>query len=61
MVGSCSDYAMLSIEACCCLGLAGGFASGYLHATATEAGHATTHAWAEIYLGGKVSILRPAW
>lgn len=50
--GSCRDYATLFIEACRCLGLAGRFVSGYLHAPATEAGNATTHAWAEIYLPG---------
>ena len=50
--GSCRDYATLFIEACRNLGLAGRFVSGYLHAPATEAGNATTHAWAEIYLPG---------
>jgi transglutaminase-like putative cysteine protease len=50
--GSCRDYATLFIEACRCLGLAGRFVSGYLHAPATEAGHASTHAWAEIFLPG---------
>ena len=50
--GSCRDYATLFIEACRCLGLASRFVSGYLHAPATEAGNATTHAWAEIYLPG---------
>ena len=50
--GSCRDYATLFIEACRCLGLASRFVSGYLHAAATEAGNATTHAWAEIYLPG---------
>jgi len=50
--GSCRDYATLFIEACRCLGLAGRFVSGYLHAPTTEAGHASTHAWAEIYLPG---------
>ncbi len=50
--GSCRDYATLFIEACRCLGLASRFVSGYLHAPATEAGHASTHAWAEIYLPG---------
>jgi transglutaminase-like putative cysteine protease len=51
--GSCRDYATLFIEACRCLGLASRFVSGYLHAPATEAGNATTHAWAEVYLPGK--------
>lgn len=50
--GSCRDYATLFIEACRCLGLASRFVSGYLHDPATEAGNATTHAWAEIYLPG---------
>jgi transglutaminase-like putative cysteine protease len=50
--GSCRDYATLFIEACRCLGLASRFVSGYLHSPATEAGNATTHAWAEIYLPG---------
>lgn len=48
--GSCRDYAMLFIEACRVLGLASRIVSGYLHAPATEAGNATTHAWAEVYL-----------
>jgi transglutaminase-like putative cysteine protease len=50
--GSCRDYATLLIEACRCLGLASRFVSGYLHAPATEAGNATTHAWVEVYLPG---------
>ncbi len=50
--GSCRDYATLFIEACRLLGLASRFVSGYLHAPATEAGNATTHAWAEVYLPG---------
>jgi transglutaminase-like putative cysteine protease len=50
--GSCRDYATLFIEACRHLGLASRFVSGYLHAPATEAGNATTHAWAEVYLPG---------
>lgn len=50
--GSCRDYATLFIEACRSLGLASRFVSGYLHAPATEAGNATTHAWAEVYLPG---------
>lgn len=50
--GSCRDYATLFIETCRYLGLASRFVSGYLHAPATEAGHAMTHAWAEIYLPG---------
>jgi len=50
--GSCRDYAALFIEACRYLGLASRFVSGYLHAPATEAGNASTHAWAEVYLPG---------
>lgn len=50
--GSCRDYATLFIEVCRQLGLASRFVSGYLHAPATEAGNATTHAWAEVYLPG---------
>lgn len=50
--GSCRDYATLMMEACRCLGFASRFVSGYLHAPATEAGNATTHAWAEIYIPG---------
>jgi transglutaminase-like putative cysteine protease len=50
--GSCRDYATLLIEACRYLGLASRFVSGYLHAPATEAGNATTHAWVEVYLPG---------
>jgi transglutaminase-like putative cysteine protease len=50
--GSCRDYATLFIEACRQLGLASRFVSGYLHAPATEAGNATTHAWVEVYLPG---------
>ena len=53
--GSCRDYAALFIEACRYLGLASRFVSGYLHASATEAGNAATHAWAEVYLPG------PGW
>ncbi|MDT4328679.1 transglutaminase family protein [Methylomonas sp. MED-D] len=50
--GSCRDYATLFIEACRSLGLASRFVSGYLHAPATEAGNASTHAWAEVYFPG---------
>ncbi len=50
--GSCRDYATLLIEAFRCLGLASRFVSGYLHAPATEEGHASTHAWVEVYLPG---------
>ncbi len=50
--GSCRDFAALYIEACRALGLASRFVSGYLFAPATEAGNASTHAWAEVYLPG---------
>lgn len=50
--GSCRDYATLFMEACRQLGLACRFVSGYLHAPSTEAGNASTHAWAEVYLPG---------
>lgn len=53
--GSCRDFAALFIETCRHLGLACRFVSGYLHAPATEAGNAATHAWAEVYLPG------PGW
>jgi transglutaminase-like putative cysteine protease len=53
--GSCRDYATLFMEACRYLGLACRFVSGYLHAPGTEAGHAHTHAWAEVYIPG------PGW
>ena len=53
--GSCRDYAALFVDACRYLGLASRFVSGYVHAPATEAGHAATHAWAEVYLPG------PGW
>jgi transglutaminase-like putative cysteine protease len=50
--GSCRDFAALFMEACRHLGLASRFVSGYLYAPATEAGDASTHAWAEVYLPG---------
>lgn len=53
--GSCRDFATFFIEACRQLGLASRFVSGYLHAPATEAGNAATHAWSEVYLPG------PGW
>jgi transglutaminase-like putative cysteine protease len=40
------------MEACRLIGLAARFVSGYLHCPATEIGHGTTHAWAEVYLPG---------
>ena len=48
--GSCRDMATLLMEAARASGLAARFASGYLHGTASMAGHASTHAWAEVYL-----------
>jgi len=50
--GSCRDFATLFIEACRSWGLAARFVSGYMLCEASEAGHATTHAWAEVYLPG---------
>jgi transglutaminase-like putative cysteine protease len=48
--GSCRDMATLMMEGVRSLGLAARFASGYLHGTASLAGHASTHAWTEAYL-----------
>ena len=48
--GSCRDMATLMLEALRTLGLPARFASGYLDCTASEAGRASTHAWAEAYL-----------
>jgi transglutaminase-like putative cysteine protease len=50
--GSCRDFATLFIEACRSWGLAARFVSGYMLCEATEAGHGSTHAWAEVYLPG---------
>lgn len=50
--GSCRDFTALFIEACRHIGLASRFVSGYLYAPALEAGNASTHAWAEVYLPG---------
>jgi transglutaminase-like putative cysteine protease len=48
--GSCRDMATLMLEALRSVGFPARFASGYLVGTASEAGHAATHAWAEAYL-----------
>jgi transglutaminase-like putative cysteine protease len=48
--GSCRDMATLMLEALRSLGLPARFVSGYLDCPASEAGHASTHAWAEAYL-----------
>jgi transglutaminase-like putative cysteine protease len=50
--GSCRDFAALLLEACRYWGLAARFVSGYMLCDATEAGGASTHAWAEVYLPG---------
>ena len=50
--GSCRDFATLFIEACRSWGLAARFVSGYMLCEASEAGRASTHAWAEVYLPG---------
>jgi transglutaminase-like putative cysteine protease len=50
--GSCRDFATLFIEACRSWGLAARFVSGYMLCEGTEAGRASTHAWAEVYLPG---------
>jgi len=50
--GSCRDMATLFMESCRRLGIAARFVSGYVHGPATEAGGASTHAWAEVYLPG---------
>ena len=44
--------ATLVMDATRVLGIASRFASGYLHGTASLAGQASTHAWAEAYLPG---------
>jgi transglutaminase-like putative cysteine protease len=48
--GSCRDKATLFMEAARALGMAARFASGYLDCAASQAGRASTHAWAEVYL-----------
>ena len=50
--GSCRDFATLLLESCRCWGLAARFVSGYWQCEGTEAGGASTHAWAEVYLPG---------
>ena len=48
--GSCRDLAALLLEGWRALGFPARFASGYLDCAASEAGRASTHAWAEVYL-----------
>jgi transglutaminase-like putative cysteine protease len=47
--GSCRDMATLLLEIVRTLNLASRFASGYLESAASFAGHASTHAWTEVY------------
>jgi transglutaminase-like putative cysteine protease len=42
--------ATLMMDCARVLGVAARFASGYLHCAASMAGHASTHAWTEVYL-----------
>jgi transglutaminase-like putative cysteine protease len=48
--GSCRDMATSMLEALRSVGFPARFASGYLVGSASDAGHAATHAWAEAYL-----------
>jgi transglutaminase-like putative cysteine protease len=48
--GSCRDMATLMLEALRSVGFPARFVSGYLVGSASDAGHAATHAWAEAYL-----------
>jgi transglutaminase-like putative cysteine protease len=50
--GSCRDLATLLMDSARVLGIGSRFASGYLHGTASQWGHASTHAWTECYLPG---------
>jgi len=50
--GSCRDLATFFVEACRYCGLASRFVSGYLVSNTAVEDHATTHAWAEVYLPG---------
>lgn len=48
--GSCRGLAALLLECWQALGFPACFASGYLDCAASEAGRASIHAWAEVYL-----------
>jgi transglutaminase-like putative cysteine protease len=45
--GPCGDLAIFMLEALRVIGLPARFASGYIDRAASEAGRASTHAWAE--------------
>lgn len=51
--GSCRDMATLLMESCRSLNIAARFSSGYLDCAASQAGRASTHAWAEVYFPGQ--------
>ena len=52
--GSCRDFACLMVEACRILGYPARFVSGYIYDDMLDGlqGGASTHAWAQVHLGG---------